>query len=49
MAEVTINREVKVRGGLMMGGYSTLDQKNDGFIKTCHFMAKVRPKILAAR
>ena len=45
ITEVTINRKVKVRGGPMMGGYSTSDKKNDTFIKTTHAMAKVRSKL----
>ena len=45
ITEVTINREDKVRGGPMMGGYSTLDKTNNAFIKTSHAMAKVRSKL----
>ena len=45
ITEVTINREVNVRGGLTMGGYSTLYKTNVAFIKTSHFMAKVRSKL----
>ena len=45
ITEVTINRKVKVRGGPMMGGYSTSDKKNDTFIKTTHAMPKVRSKL----
>ena len=45
--EVTINREVNVRGGPMMGGYITSDKANVAFIKikTSHFMTKVRSKL----
>ena len=42
MTEVTINRDAKVRGGSMMGGYSTSDKTNDAFVKTSHVMAKSR-------
>ena len=47
ITEVTINREVNVRGDPMMGGYSTLVKTNVAFIKikTSHFMTKVRPKL----
>ena len=45
ITEVTINREVKVRGYPMMGGYSPSDKKNDAFIKTSHVMGKVRSKL----
>ena len=45
MTEVTINRDAKVRGGSMMGGYSTSDKKNDAFVKTSHIMAKSRSKL----
>ena len=47
ITEVTINREVNVRGGPMLGGYSTLVKTNFAFIKikTSHFMTKVRPKL----
>ena len=45
ITEVTINREVNVRGGLTMGGYSTLYKTNVAFIKTSHFMAKARSKL----
>ena len=33
IAEVTVNREVKVRGDLMMDGYSTSDQTNMHLLK----------------
>ena len=42
ITEITINREVKVRGGPMQGGYSTSKQTTDAFIKTSHLMAKLR-------
>ena len=45
ITEVTINQEVNVRDGPMMDGYSTSDKKNNAFIKTSHFMAKVRSKL----
>ena len=45
MTEVTINRDAKVRGGSMMGGYSTSDKTNDAFVKTSHIMAKSRSKL----
>ena len=42
ITEVTVNREVKVRGGPMQGGFSTSLKAEDTFIKTSHLMAKVR-------
>ena len=42
ITETTINREVKVSGGPMQGGYSTSEQTTDTFIKTSHIMAKFR-------
>ena len=42
MIETTINREVKVRGGPMQGGYSTNIESMNKFVKTSHLMAKVR-------
>ena len=45
ITEVTVNRQVKVRGGPMMGGYITSDKTNDAFIKTGQVMAKVRSKL----
>lgn len=42
ITEVTINREVKVRGGPMQGGFSTSLKAEDAFIKTSHLMAKLR-------
>ena len=45
MTEVTINRDAKVRGGSMMGGYSTSDKTNDAFVKKSHVMAKSRSKL----
>lgn len=42
ITEVTVNREVKVRGGPLHGGYSTSLKAEDAFIKTSHLMAKVR-------
>lgn len=42
ITEVTVNREVKVRGGPMQGGFSTSLKAEDAFIKTNHLMAKVR-------
>ena len=45
ITETTINREVKVRGGPMQGGYSTSLKTTDAFIKTSHLMAKIRRKV----
>ena len=45
ITETTINREVKVRGGPMQGGYSTSLKTTDAFIKTNHLMAKIRRKV----
>ena len=42
ITETTINREVKVRGGPMQGGYSTNEKATDTFVKTSHIMAKLR-------
>ena len=46
ITEITINREVNVCGGPMMGGYSTSDKTNVAFIKikTSHFMTKADQK-----
>ena len=41
ITECTINREVKVRGGPMRGGFSTSEAANDTFVKTSHVMAKI--------
>ena len=41
MIETTINREVKVRGGPMQGGYSTNIESMNKFVRTSHLMAKV--------
>ncbi|KAG1692278.1 Glutamate receptor ionotropic, kainate 1 [Nymphon striatum] len=45
ITETTINREVKVRGGPMQGGFSTDEKAVDTFVKTSHFMATVRVKL----
>ena len=45
ITECTINREVKVRGGPMRGGFSTSEDANDAFLKTSHVMAKIRSKL----
>ena len=37
--------QVKVRGGLMQGGFSTSEKTNDAFIKTSHLMAAIRRKL----
>ncbi len=41
----TINRETKVRGGPMQGGFGTDEKGVDTFVKTSHFMANVRVKL----
>ena len=46
ITEVSINREVKVRSGPVMSGYSTSDKTDDAFIKTSHVMAKIRSKLM---
>ena len=43
--ETTVNREVKVKGGPMQGGYSTSEQAADALIKTRHLIAKLRATI----
>eukprot|EP00794_Sanderia_malayensis_P005788 gene5788-6486_t len=45
IAEVTINREVKVRGGPMQYGFSTNERTTDAFIKTSHIIANIRGKL----
>ena len=40
--ETTVNRDAKVRGGPMQGGYSTDLNATNTFIKTTHLMAKLR-------
>ena len=42
VTEVTVNREVKIRGGLMRGGYSTSVETVDDFILNTHALAKLR-------
>ena len=42
ITEVTVNREVKVRGCPMQGGFSTSLKAEDAFVKTSHLMAKLR-------
>ena len=43
--ETTINREMKVRGGPMQGGFSTDEKAVDSFVKTSHIMAGIRVKL----
>eukprot|EP00794_Sanderia_malayensis_P002977 gene2977-3431_t len=45
ITEVTINREVKVRGRPMQGGFSTNERTTDAFIKTSHIIANIRGKL----
>ena len=45
ITKATINREVKVRGGPMRGGYSTSVRATDNFIKMSHMMAAIRRKL----
>ena len=45
ITETTSNREVKVRGGPMRGGYSTSEKTTDALIKTSHLMAAIRRKL----
>ncbi len=45
ITEVTINREVKVRGGPMQGGFSTNERTTDAFIKTSRIIANIRGKL----
>ena len=42
VTEVTVNREVKIRSGLMRGGYSTSIETVDDFILNTHALAKLR-------
>ena len=42
VTEVTVNREVKIRGGPMRGGYSTSIEAVDDFILSTHSLAKLR-------
>ena len=42
VTEVTVNREVKVRGGPMRGGYSTSGEAVDDFVLNTHSIAKLR-------
>ena len=42
VTEVTVNREVKVRGGPMRGGYSTSGEAVDDFVLNTHSLAKLR-------
>ena len=45
ITETTINREVKVRGGPMQGGFSTDVRTVDTFMKTSHIIADLRAKL----
>ena len=45
ITEATINREVKVRGWPIRGGYSTSEKTTDTFIKTSHIMTTLRSKL----
>lgn len=45
ITEVTINWEVKLRCGLMMGGYSMSHQTKDAFIKISNVKVKVMSKL----
>ena len=40
--EMTVNKEVKVLGGPMQGGYSTDLKSMNRFVKNTHYMAKLR-------
>ena len=42
VTEVTVNREVKIRGGPMRGGYSTSEEAVDDFVLNTHSLAKLR-------
>ena len=42
VTEVTVNREVKIRGGPMRGGYSTSAEAVDDFVLNTHSIAKLR-------
>ena len=41
ITETTMNREMKVRGGPIQGGFSTHEKAVDTFVKTSHFMATI--------
>eukprot|EP00794_Sanderia_malayensis_P016352 gene16352-17996_t len=45
ITETTINREVKVKGGPMQGGFSTDVKTVDTFLKTSHIIADLRGKL----
>ena len=45
MIETTINREVKVRGGPMQGGYSTDLTSMNRYVQNTHHLAKLRSAI----
>ena len=45
ITETTINREVKVRGGPMQGGFSIDVKTVDTFLKTSHIVADLRGKL----
>ena len=42
VTEVTVNRELKICGGPMHGGYSTSVEAIDDFILNTHALAKLR-------
>ena len=43
--EVTINREAKVRGVPMIGGYSTSFDAENGFVLNSHILAELRKEL----
>ena len=43
--EVTINREVKVRGGQIRGGYSTSFDADNDFALNPHILAELRKEL----
>ena len=45
VTEVTINREVKVRGGPVIGGYSTSVDADIDFVLNSHILAKLRKEL----
>ena len=45
ITETTLNREVKITGGPMRGGYSTSEETTDTFLKTSHIIATIISKL----
>lgn len=45
ITEMTVKRDVKIRGGPMRGGYSTSLEATDDFVLNTHLLAKLRASL----